>query len=147
MTRAPTDAAFEMFRTALKRHGVRDSLAYLVGLTDYRFIGIWRFKDGKANAAVHYDRLNPDVMHAQEVPDNATYCCYVRDSRGVFTTAHAMLDPRTVGHPARETVSRTAASRSWTRRCTSWAPCVTTILDRATPSRLTSSSSSAPPAR
>jgi len=28
----------------------------------------------------------------------------VRDSKGVFMTAHALLDPGTAGHPARETV-------------------------------------------
>ena len=101
---ADTPAAFETFRATMADGGLRSGLAYLLGLTDYRFIGIWRFQDGKANAAAHYDRENPEVTTAAEVPDNATYCCYVRDSKGVFMTAHAMLDPRTVGHPARESV-------------------------------------------
>jgi GAF domain-containing protein len=105
MGQAPdTQVAFETFRTTLRSQGVRQSLAYLVGLTDYRFIGIWRFQHGHANAAVHYDRDNPTVLRAKEVPDSATFCCYVRDSRGVFKTAHALLDPRTEGHPARESV-------------------------------------------
>ena len=99
-----TAEAFDAFNRILQTGGVRDGLAYLVGLTDYRFIGIWRFQDGKANAAVHFDRENPAVTTATEVPDNATYCCYVRDSRGAFMTAHAMLDPRTEGHPARKAV-------------------------------------------
>ncbi len=102
----PTNSqeAFETFSTTLKARGVRESLAYLLRLTDYRFIGIWRFQNGLANAAVHYDRENPTVLHAQEVPDTATYCCYVRNSKGAFMTAHALLDPRTEGHPARDTV-------------------------------------------
>lgn len=95
---------FEQFQDILHARGVRDALAYLVGLTDYRFIGIWRFQDGKADAAVHFDKENPDALRAQEVADNATYCCYVRDSKGAFKTAHALLDPRTEGHPAREAV-------------------------------------------
>ena len=103
--RIDTQTAFANFSATLKGGGVRESLAYLVGLTDYRFIGIWRFKDGRANAAVHYDRENPAVTQAQEVSDTATYCCYVRNSKGVFMTAHAMLDPRTQGHPAREVVA------------------------------------------
>jgi GAF domain-containing protein len=100
----PTERHFDIFRATLADQGVRESLAYLVGLSDYRFIGIWRFQDGKADAAVHFDKENPGVLRAQEVADTATYCCYVRDSRGAFKTAHALLDPRTEGHPAREAV-------------------------------------------
>jgi GAF domain-containing protein len=101
---ADTQPAFEIFLSTLESDGVRPSLQYLLHRTDYRFIGIWRFQDGKANAAVHYDRKNPTLLTAQEVPATATYCCYVRDSRGVFMTADAMLDPRTEGHPARHVV-------------------------------------------
>ena len=53
---------------------------------------------------MHYDRLNPTLLRVQAVPDTATYCRSERDSKGVFMTAHALLDPRTTGHPARETV-------------------------------------------
>ena len=100
----PTNSrqAFETFRSTLKAYGIRESLAYLVGLTDFRFIGIWRFQNGRANAAVHYDREDPSATQAQEVADTATYCRYVRDGKGTFMTAHAILDPRTEGHPARE---------------------------------------------
>ncbi|VTU24209.1 hypothetical protein E5CHR_01746 [Variovorax sp. PBL-E5] len=72
--------------------------------TDYRFIGIWRFEDGKANAAVHYDRENPDVLTAQEVPDTATYCCFVRESHAPFMTPNALVDERLAQHPARAQV-------------------------------------------
>ena len=99
-----TQVAFSEFESTLRASGLREALAGLLRRTDYRFIGIFRFADGKANAAVHYDRENPQVLRAQEVPDTATYCCYVRDSRGVFMTAHAMEDRRTEGHPAREAV-------------------------------------------
>ena len=102
---ADTQESFDRFSAILRARGVRESLAFLVGLTEYRFIGIWRFRNGRADAAVHYDRENPTVLRAQAVPDTATYCCYVRDSKGVFMTAHALLDPRTADHPAREAVS------------------------------------------
>jgi GAF domain-containing protein len=104
MTASPTQVAFQQFESILERDGVRAGLAKLVERTDYRYIGIFRFEGGKANAAVHYDRLNPDVLTAQEVPDTATYCCYVRDSGGTFTTANALVDPRLTEHPAREVV-------------------------------------------
>ena len=51
-----TGAHFKQFARVLASSGARDALAYVLGLSDYRFIGIFRFKDGKANAAIHYDR-------------------------------------------------------------------------------------------
>lgn len=99
-----TDASFAAFVRILDRTGARDALAYLLGLSEYRFIGIFRFDAGMATAVIHYDRQNPEVMTVAEVPDSATYCCYVRDSRGMFVTANAMSDPRLSGHPAREVV-------------------------------------------
>jgi hypothetical protein len=74
----------------------------LLRLSQFRFIGLFRFEAGRANAVVHVDRENPDVLTAREVPDTVTYRCYVRDSRGAFTTANAMLDPRLDNHAARE---------------------------------------------
>jgi hypothetical protein len=76
-------AALAKFNDLLLASGTRDALAYLVTLTDYRFIAIFRFQDGMANAAVYYDRENPGVLNTQEVPETSTYCCYVRDSNGV----------------------------------------------------------------
>jgi GAF domain-containing protein len=99
-----TDAAFAGFSRVLADRGARDALAYLLGLSEYRFIGVFRFKDSKANAAIHFDRDNPDVMSANEVPGSATYCCYVRDSKGAFMTAHAIADPRLAEHAARTVV-------------------------------------------
>ena len=102
--RVPTGVAFDEFASRLSTAGIRDALAYLLGLSDYRFIGIFRFEAGMANAAVHVDRENFSQLSAQEVPDTATYCCYVRDSGGAFATAHATLDPRLGEHPARDSV-------------------------------------------
>lgn len=96
--------AFAEFVVTHKTDGLREALATLLKRTDYRFIGIWRFQDGKANAAVHYDRENPDQLTAQEVPDTATYCCYVRESGQPFKTPNALVDERTADHPARSTV-------------------------------------------
>jgi GAF domain-containing protein len=101
---ASTAQHVERFNEILAASGPREALAYIVRLSDYRFIGIFRFKDGRANAAIHYDRENPDVLSATEVPDTATYCCYVRDSKGVFTTVDATSDPRLTQHPARATI-------------------------------------------
>ena len=94
-------AAFETFSQTLATSGLRPALAYLLSLTDYRFIAIFQFEDGKANAAVYVDRENPLVLAVDEVPQEATYCCFVRDSGGVFMTADSMQDPRLETHPKR----------------------------------------------
>ncbi|VTU16002.1 hypothetical protein SRS16CHR_01663 [Variovorax sp. SRS16] len=95
---------FARFAVTMRSEGLREALASLLQQTDYRFIGIWRFEDGQANAVVHYDRENPDVLTAQEVPDTATYCCFVRDSHAPFMTPNALVDERLAQHPARAQV-------------------------------------------
>jgi GAF domain-containing protein len=100
----PTRQAFQRFAHTLDTQGVRAALAYIVSLSDYRFISVFQFRDDKAMAALHFDREHPDVLRTAEVPDTATYCCYVRDSHGVFMTANALLDARLVGHPKRAQV-------------------------------------------
>ena len=100
-----TQENFETFSQTLESSGVRPALAFLLGLTDYRFIGIFRFENGKANAAVHYDRENPNTLQVEEEPESATYCCFVRDSGGAFTTADSMADARLATHPKREQVA------------------------------------------
>lgn len=100
-----TDEAFEAFAQTLHTSGVRAALAYLLGLTDYRYIAIYRFEGGRANAAVYFDRENPQVLRIADAPETATYCCFVRDSRGVFTTADALQDARLDGHPKQKIVA------------------------------------------
>ena len=101
---AHPDETFVRFAATLEASGLRAALTYLLGLTDYRFIAIFRFDGDKANAAVYVDCDNPDVLGVDEAPASATYCCYVRDSRGVFSTANAMSDPRLIDHAEREVV-------------------------------------------
>ncbi|AVO49048.1 hypothetical protein C6568_07110 [Melaminivora suipulveris] len=96
---------FSDFALTASAAGVRTALAEVLALTDFRFIGIWRFQGGRANAAVHYDRLQPEVLAAEEVAETATYCCYVKQSGAPFKTAHALVDERLTTHPAREAVA------------------------------------------
>ena len=99
-----TDTEFARFTQTLHNAGLRAALGYLLSLTDYRFIGIFRFENGMVNAAVHVDRDNPQVLTIEAIPELASYCCFVRDSGGVFTTAAALADARLEGHPKRATV-------------------------------------------
>jgi GAF domain-containing protein len=99
-----TAAAFNVFASLLQSDGIRTALYSVLRRSDYRFIGIFRFKDGKATSAVHVDRENLGVTQAGEVDDTATYCSYARASGSPFVTADARADERTVGHVARDSV-------------------------------------------
>lgn len=99
-----TDDAFARFSSLLASSGVRTALVYLLGLTDFRHIGIFRVDGDRASAFVYVDRDNPEVQQVDDVPLAASYCCFVRDARGVFTTGDAQLDPRLQGHLAQSRV-------------------------------------------
>jgi GAF domain-containing protein len=99
-----TETAFREFSDMLRQAGLRPALTYLLGLTDYRYIAIFRSDGDKANAAVYYDREHPQVLAIDEVPAAATYCQIAVETRAPFSTDHALQDPRLVSHPARQTV-------------------------------------------
>jgi GAF domain-containing protein len=99
-----TADAHARFERILAEAGARAALAYVNSLSDYRFIGIFRFRDRRATSVIHFDREQPDVLQAAEVPETATYCCFVRDSRGSFTTVDALADARLTDHVARDAV-------------------------------------------
>lgn len=95
---------FASFTSVLDARGLRAALAELLMATDYRFIAIFRFEGERANAAVFFDRENPQVQAIDEVPSSATYCVFARSSRSEFATDDAMADARLVDHVAREQV-------------------------------------------
>ena len=99
-----TAVAFNVFASLMATDGIRAALYSVLRKSDYRFISIFRFKDGKATSSVHVDRNDLNARQAAEVADTATYCCYVRNSDRPFATADATTDSRTADHPAREVV-------------------------------------------
>jgi GAF domain-containing protein len=99
-----TEAAFHRFTELVAHAGLRPALAYLLSLTDYRYIAIFRGHGDMATAAVYYDRDNPEILRVDEVPASATYCALANDAKAVFTTANALEDARLTSHPARQTV-------------------------------------------
>jgi GAF domain-containing protein len=103
-TSATTAGSFKKFHDAFEADGARAALSELLALTDYRYIGIWRFHDGRSAPALHFDRENPGQTHVADVPESATYCTLVRDGKKPFSTADSLRDTRLAGHPAREVV-------------------------------------------
>ena len=99
-----TTVAFNVFARLLDTDGIRAALYSVLRKSDYRYISIFRFKDGRATSAVHVDRDDLNVQQAAEVADTATYCCHVRNTGEAFATADASADPRTADHPAKNVV-------------------------------------------
>jgi hypothetical protein len=52
-------ATFVKFVVAQKSEGLREALAMLLKQTEFRFAGIWLFKNDVARAVVHVDRDRP----------------------------------------------------------------------------------------
>ena len=83
---------------------VREALRDLNGLTAYRFTGVYRFGKDQMSNRVFYDREHPDVQSMQDIPIEATYCSFMRHSRGPFLLADSLRDERLANHVAREAV-------------------------------------------
>jgi GAF domain-containing protein len=98
------ETAFRQFSDIASQEGLRSALAYLLGLTEYRYIAIFRRQGDKATAVTYYDREHPDVTTIDEVPAAATYCQLAIESRAPFVTADALEDTRLESHPARQAV-------------------------------------------
>ena len=100
-TASGTDTHFQAFRDTLEATGVRSALAYLLSLSEYRFIGIFQLIAGYAHALVYFDRDNPQVEAIDAVVETAAYCCFVRDSLGPLLIGDALRDPRFEHHVAK----------------------------------------------
>ncbi len=98
------DSAVREFSRLLDTNGARAALAFLLSRSAYRFIAVFRFKDGRSTAVLFVDREKPHVLATAEVPETATYCCHVREGKAIFKTADAMADPRLTLHAAREAI-------------------------------------------
>ena len=103
-TSVSAQAAFSAFDERLLADGLRPALAYLLSLTDFRFIALFRNHGEQATAVVFYDRENPQTVHIDEVPACSTYCHLANQARAVFSTSNALQDPRLESHPTRHTV-------------------------------------------
>jgi GAF domain-containing protein len=100
-----SDENFRHFNDVLETSGVRAAFAYLVGLTDYRFISLYRFKDQKSIAVLYYDREHPTEPATTETDADTTYCWFVRDQKQIFSTVNAASDPQLQDHPKREIIA------------------------------------------
>ena len=77
--------ALLMFEATVERHGLRDGLAFLLGLTPYRVAAIWHFERGDQKALVFVDRHDPTALAASRAADSCGGCVHVRTRVGIKT--------------------------------------------------------------
>jgi GAF domain-containing protein len=99
-----TRERFTRFSAILSTDGLRSALADVLVDTDYRYIALFRLNGDLASSAVFYDRFQPDVLLAPEVPATASYCAFTRDTKQPFVTANSLVDSRLDDHVSRESV-------------------------------------------
>lgn len=94
----------DRLRYLLQSLQINEALRELNATTGYRFTAVYRFTaSGAANLAI-FDRESDAPESLLVVPEGASYCGIVRDSRNAFLVTRSLEDGRIVKHPAREAV-------------------------------------------
>ena len=85
----------------LSRGAVRDALIFLNGKSGHRFTSLYLFEGETLRNVEFYDRERPDVTRTDDIPVMASYCVFLRDGGGMFSTPDSLADARLEGHPKR----------------------------------------------
>ena len=94
----------DRLRYLLQSLQINEALRELNATAGYRFTAVYRFTaSGAANLAI-FDRESEAPEALLVVPEGASYCGIVRDSRNAFLVTRSLEDGRIVRHPAREAV-------------------------------------------
>ena len=94
----------DRLRYLLQSLQINEALGELNATTDYRFTAVYRFTaSGAANLAI-FDRHSDTPESLLVVPEGASYCGIVRETRNAFLVTRSLEDGRIVKHPARDAV-------------------------------------------
>ncbi|WP_374608389.1 GAF domain-containing protein [Thermomonas sp.] len=94
----------DRLRYLLQSLQINEALRELNATTGYRFTAVYRFTaTGAANLAI-FDRESDAPEALLVVPEGASYCGIVRESKNAFLVTRSLEDGRIVRHPAREAV-------------------------------------------
>lgn len=96
--------AFVALKAAFASKGVRGAVEFLNSLTFHRFTSLYQFDAGTLRNITFFDRENPNVETCDEIPVEASYCVFVRDSGAQFSIEDSATDERVRNHPKRQTV-------------------------------------------
>ncbi|MEO8435850.1 MAG: GAF domain-containing protein [Pyrinomonadaceae bacterium] len=104
MNRNSNDEALLKLKAAFANGGVRGAVAFLNSLTHHRFTSLYRFDGPTLRNITFFDRENPTVDSCEDIPVEASYCVFVRDTSARFTVRDAGRDERVKNHPKRDVV-------------------------------------------
>ena len=94
----------DRLRYLLQSLQINEALRELNATTGYRFTAVYRFTaTGAANLAI-FDRESDAPEALLVVPEGASYCGIVCESKNAFLVTRSLEDGRIVKHPAREAV-------------------------------------------
>lgn len=93
--------AIREINALLSRGAVREALIYLNGKSGHRFTSLYRFEGETLRNVEFYDRERPDVSRTDDIPVMASYCVFLRDGGGMFSTPDSLVDARLESHPKR----------------------------------------------
>jgi hypothetical protein len=90
------------FRQILDSAGERAALAFLAQLSRFRYLSIIYYVEGRGHPVHHFDRQNPDLIEAEELDQQLTYCSTVIVERRPVVIADSLAEQSLKAHPARE---------------------------------------------
>lgn len=100
------DTALDDLKNAFATSGVRGAMALLNSLSPHRFTSLYQFDGGTLRNITFYDRENPAVEKSDDIPVEASYCVFVRDTAARFSLEDSQEDGRVHDHPKRPVVQR-----------------------------------------
>ena len=92
------------FAPKLLNGDLYDLLAYLNGLTDHRFTGVYRFEPGWVVSVALFDRDDPATHIGADVKMKESYCWLTGLGGATYVIEDACCDSRLARHVAREAV-------------------------------------------
>jgi hypothetical protein len=92
------------FAPKLLSGDLHDLLAYLNGLTEHRFTGVYRFEPGWVVSVAFFDRSDPGARIGADVKMKESYCWLTGLDKASYVIEDASCDSRLAGHVAREAV-------------------------------------------
>jgi GAF domain-containing protein len=97
-------ASLDELEQTLSEQGMPAAVALLNSHTHCRFTSVYRFDADVLRNITFFDRLNPETDPPDDIPIEASYCVYVRDTRRPFHVADALYDLRVESHPKRQVI-------------------------------------------
>ena len=104
MIRISNTEALTHLKAILAEEGIRAAISYVNSLTTHRFTSFFRFEGETLKNVFFFDRLHPETQTCEEIPVQASYCVFVRDSGAPFSTANSLDDRRVIAHVKRTSI-------------------------------------------